>query len=302
MFKRLWTSKSRKRGYDASQQLPTSTTEEVDVSSSHFDLTTPYSQESEGYQPWSETSHPRKRLFQEFDSTDQNALSQSRPNWNTNMEEQVHNDEYSIFDPDDNCTGVGLETSEESFNFDFHNNLDNINTSGWKEFPESTVHVKTRHADSDMKESLGVEVKMVQCSVRRNLNIDENRHPTSKNLFQFFWGERCALTKIMMRATGISYLELLIFLNTICILVVFGMSFNSLGGISQFIDSALMVSKGSRQVVEIIFYSFFGSVSLTLLQKMNGIGFGVSFLVIHKRKIYMKPVNGLNWRNLSIYI
>ena len=257
MLKRLWTSRSRKRGYDASQELPTSNTEEVDESSSYFDLTTPYSQESEDYQPWSESSPPRKRLFQEFNLTDQNALSQSRPNWNTNIEGQVHNDEYSVFDPDDICTGVGVEMSEESFNFDFHNNLDNINTSGWKEFPESTVHVKTRHADLNMKESLGVEVNMVQCSVRRNLNIDENGLPTSKNLFQFFWGERCALTKIMMRATGISYLELLIFLNTVCVLVVFGMSFNSLGGISQFIDSALMVSKKVEKVCKEIFTHIF---------------------------------------------
>ena len=39
----------------------------------------------------------------------------------------------------------------------------------------------------------------------------------------------------------ISYVDLLIFLNTFCILIVFGMSFSSLGSISQFLDSALMV-------------------------------------------------------------
>jgi hypothetical protein len=131
--------------------------------------------------------------------------------------------------------------NEETFNLDFHNNLDNITTSGWNEFPESKAHVKTRNADLDMKQSLGVEATMVQCSIRKNLNIDEHSQPTIKQLFQFFWGEKSALTKIIMRAAELSYVELLIFLNTFCILIVFGMSFSSLGSISQFLDPALMV-------------------------------------------------------------
>ena len=100
MFKRLWTFKSRKRGYDVSHELQTSTAKEIDVSSSYFDLNTPDSHESEVYQPSSESSAPRKRLFQEFDLTDQITLSQSRPNWKTNLEGHVYNDEYLTVDPD----------------------------------------------------------------------------------------------------------------------------------------------------------------------------------------------------------
>jgi hypothetical protein len=241
MFKRLWASKSRKRGYDDSQQIQPAPSVEANESLTSFDLTTPYSQSSEDCPTWSESSPTRKRLFQEFNATDLNEASQSRTNWNTNWDGEACNDEHPLIDPDDMCTGVGLGMNEETFNLDFHNNLDNITTSGWKEFPESKVHVKTRNADLDMKQSLGVEATMVQCSVRKNLNIDEHSQPTIKHLFQFFWGEKSALTKIIMRAAEISYVELLIFLNTFCILIVFGMSFSSLGSISQFLDPALMV-------------------------------------------------------------
>ena len=234
MFKSLWASKSRKRGYDDdAQPIQPVTTVEVNASLTSFDLTTPYS--SEDYPPWNGSSPPRKRLFQEFNTTDLNASSQSRTNWNVNWGGQACNDEHPIIDPDDICTGVGLGTNDETFNLGFHNNLDNIATSGWKELPESQVHVKTRNADLDMKQSLGVEATMVQCSVRKTLNIDVHRQPTSKELFQFFWGEKCALTKILMRAAGISYVELLIFLNTFCILIVFGMSLCTLVAFRSFL-------------------------------------------------------------------
>ena len=185
MFKRLWASKSKKQWGDNSQQIQMAPSVEANESLTSLDLTTPYSQSSEDYPTWSESSPTRKRLFQEFNATDINASSQSRTNWNANWERQTCNDEHPLIDPDDICTGVGIEMNEESFNLDFHNNLDNITTSGWKEFPECKVHVKTRHADFDMKQSLGVEATMVQCSVRKNLNIDEHSQPTNKQLFQF---------------------------------------------------------------------------------------------------------------------
>ena len=161
MFKRLWASNSRKQGCDDFQQIQPATSAEANESLTSFDLTTLYSQSSEDYPSWSESSSTRKRLFQEFNATDLNESSQSRSNWNTNWEGQAYNDEHSPIDPDDMCPGSGLGTNEEKFNLDFYNNLDNITTSGWKEFPKNKIHVKTRQTDIEMKQSLGVEAIMV---------------------------------------------------------------------------------------------------------------------------------------------
>ena len=96
-----------------------------------------------------------------YNATDLNESSKFRTNLSANWEGQACNDKHPLIDPDNICSGVGLETNEKTFNIGFHKNLDNITTSGWKEFPKNKIHVKTRQTDIEMKQSLGVEAIMV---------------------------------------------------------------------------------------------------------------------------------------------
>ena len=100
IFKRLWTTKSRKRGYDDSQQVQPATSVEANESLTSTDLTTRYSQSSKDCASWSDSSSTRKRLFQEFNATNSIESLQSRTNWNASWEDQACNSKHLLIDPD----------------------------------------------------------------------------------------------------------------------------------------------------------------------------------------------------------
>ena len=132
-----------------------------------------------------------------------------------------------------------IDSTDESLAY--LNLLDPLLASNWKDKTDKTIKIETCIADRDMKMSLLNEAEMIRKKVRTVLKLNECQTPSLKELFQVFFGVESVFTKVLMRYLELDYVNFLIFLNTICTLIIFRMSLKSYENLNVLMNPVLSV-------------------------------------------------------------
>ena len=127
--------------------------------------------------------------------------------------------------------------------FDYLNDPSPIRSSDWKTSPHPDIIVETNSSEKDVNESLGGEIAMIQKSIQKKFNLSPGQEPRVEQLFDVYLGAESPITTCIMTACGLDYHSFLKFMNTICILIVFKMSYKSLQNVQELLQPELMVSE-----------------------------------------------------------